>query len=82
MYPYKELTYEQALEFYNRWERTILVGPSPSECYRTNINYDKRTLDDCIRTYKNYYPDDEIKFFLNERSIDYDMDLSKNNVIC
>lgn len=75
---YKELTYEEALEFYNRWGRTILVGNSPTDYYEFNKIKDKRSLDDCIKQYLNYY-DGPVRFFLDQRTIDHDMELKYKN---
>lgn len=75
---YKELTYEKALEFYNRWGRTILIGSSPTDCYRFNKAKDKKSLDDCIKQYLNYY-DGPMHFFLDQRTIDNDMEIWGKN---
>lgn len=75
---YKELTYEEALEFYNRWGRTILVGSSTTDYYEFNKLRDKKSLDDCIKQYLNYY-DGPVRFFLNQKTIDYDMQLKNKN---
>lgn len=75
---YKELTYEEALEFYNRWGRTLLVGSSPTDYYEFNKFKDKKSLDDCIKQYLNYY-DGPVRFFLDQRIIDYDMQLRNKN---
>ena len=74
----KELTYEEALEMYNRWGRTILVGNSPTDYYEFNKLRDKKSLDDCIKQYLNYY-DGPVRFFLNQRTIDRDMELQNKN---
>lgn len=75
---YKELTYKEALEFYNRWGRTILIGSSPNDYYSFNKIKDKKSLDDCIKQYLNYY-DEPVHFFLDQRTADRDMELSQKN---
>ena len=69
----KEITYNKAVEFYNRWERTILVGTSPHDYYRFNINDgDPKNFDDCIKRWENYN-DGQPHFFIDNRTLDCDL---------
>ena len=75
----KEITYNEAVEYYYRWERTILVGTSSHDYYRFNINDgDPKNFDDCIKIWKNYN-DGQPHFFINDRTLD--LDLRKSNII-
>ena len=62
---YVELSREEAEEFYNRWLRTIAIGTDPDNCYFFNKkDRDGISLGKCIDKYLNYYPGDEIRFFM------------------
>ena len=75
---YKELTYDEALEFYNRWGRTILIGSSLDNFYSFNKIEDKKSLDDCIKQYLNYY-DGPVHFFLSHGTLERDKELQTKN---
>ena len=59
----KEISYNQALEMYNRWGRTILIGTSDDDFYSFKKEEDNISLDECIKKWKNYH-DGDAKFFL------------------
>ena len=69
----KELDYNEAVEFYYRWGRTILVGTSPNDYYEFNINDGgPKNFDDCIKQWKNYN-DGQPHFFIDNRTLDWDL---------
>ena len=69
----KEIAYNEAVEFYNRWGRTILIGTSFHDYYRFNINDgDPKNFDDCIKQWENYN-DGQPHFFIDNRTLDCDL---------
>lgn len=74
----EEITYNRAVEFYHRWERTILVGTSSHDYYSFNINDgDPKNFDDCIKQWEKYN-DGQPHFFMDNRTLV--CDLRKGNL--
>lgn len=64
---YKEITYEQAKHFYEVLHCPIYVGDmekNPMAVSNVSIEISNKNLDKVIYNYKNYYQQDEIKFYL------------------
>lgn len=77
----KEIDYNTAVEYYYRWERTVLVGTSSDDYYSFNINDgDHKNFDDCIKQWKNYH-DGQPHFFIDNRTLDLDLRKRSRNEI-
>lgn len=66
---YKELTYERAKYFYEVLHCPLMVGDmekNPMALSNVSIDIDNKTLDEVIKRHKNYYPQDEIKYYLTK----------------
>lgn len=64
---YEELTYERAKWFYEVLQCPLMIGDmenNPMALSNVSIDITNRTLDEEIKLHKNYYPQDEIKYYL------------------
>ena len=65
---YEELNYERAKWLYEVLRCPLMIGDmenNPMALSNASIGITNRTLDEEIKLHKNYYPQDEIKYYLS-----------------